>query len=87
MRTTLTLDDDVAKQLESQLADKKRTMKDVINQALRIGLRSLEKSADPQEKFETEPASLAPRIDNVDNIAELLGDEDLVKFQSRAEKH
>jgi hypothetical protein len=38
MRTTLTLDDDVLKIARRQAAAQERTLKDVINDALRLGL-------------------------------------------------
>lgn len=38
MRTTLTLDDDVARLLDDAVHRDRRTMKDVVNEALRRGL-------------------------------------------------
>jgi hypothetical protein len=38
MRTTLTLEPDVALKLKRKMADQKLTLKDAVNQALRIGL-------------------------------------------------
>ena len=38
MRTTLTLDDDVARLLDDAVHRERRTMKDVVNDALRRGL-------------------------------------------------
>ncbi|MEX2466328.1 MAG: CopG family transcriptional regulator [Gemmatimonadota bacterium] len=42
MRTTLTLDDDVASQLEQLRAESGRALKDLVNQALRLGLQALD---------------------------------------------
>jgi hypothetical protein len=39
MRTTLTLDDDVAKELEAEMRRRGKGMKEVVNAALRRGLR------------------------------------------------
>ncbi len=38
MRTTLTLDPDVAQRLKSRMAEQKATLKQVVNEALRRGL-------------------------------------------------
>ena len=43
MRTTLTLDPDVAMKLKKTMADKKLTLKETVNQALRNGLKEAEK--------------------------------------------
>lgn len=43
MRTTLTLDPDVAMKLKKRMVDKNVTLKDTVNQALRCGLKELEK--------------------------------------------
>lgn len=39
MRTTLSLDDDVAALLKQTLAKSRKRLKDVVNEALRIGLK------------------------------------------------
>ena len=43
MRTTLTLDPDVAMAIKKRMADKKLTLKETVNQALRYGLKEVEK--------------------------------------------
>jgi RNase adaptor protein for sRNA GlmZ degradation len=43
MRTTLTLDPDVAMKLKKRMADKKLTLKETVNQALRYGLKEIAK--------------------------------------------
>jgi hypothetical protein len=43
MRTTLTLDPDVAMKLKKRMAEKKLTLKETVNQALRYGLKEAEK--------------------------------------------
>ena len=43
MRTTLTLDPDVAMKIKKRMADKKLTLKETVNQALRYGLKAVEK--------------------------------------------
>jgi hypothetical protein len=63
MRTTLTLDPDVAQQLKSRMAQRKMSLKQVVNEALRRGL-----STSPPEKrrpFRVTPFALGfkPGID------------------------
>jgi hypothetical protein len=43
MRTTLTLDPDVAMNVKKRMAEKKLTLKETINQALRYGLKEVAK--------------------------------------------
>lgn len=54
MRTTLTLDDDVAKQLREKSRRSGETFKEVVNDALRRGLRSGEKPSPPLPRFVVE---------------------------------
>jgi len=43
MRTTVTLDPDVAMKIKKRMADKKLTFKETLNQTLRYGLKAVEK--------------------------------------------
>jgi hypothetical protein len=71
MRTTLTLDDDVAARLK-QLQGFSR-FEEAVNQALRAGLKQLEKvPANQQQPYRVHAVDLGPKIMNVDNIAEIL---------------
>jgi hypothetical protein len=54
MRTTLTLDPDVARQLEAELRHSDEGMKAIVNRALRIGLGMTDKPTRP------EPFSVIP---------------------------
>ena len=50
MRTTLTLDDDIFRELEDRVRSSGRTFKDVVNDALRRGLRlSPDREVEPYE--------------------------------------
>jgi hypothetical protein len=69
MRTTLTLDDDVAARLR-RLRTRGRTFKDVVNDALRAGLDALEEPRPrPRRRRYTTPVSLGgssfPNLDDV----------------------
>jgi hypothetical protein len=69
MRTTLTIDDDVAVRLE-RLRRNGRTLREVVNEALRAGLDALEERAQPATRRSyTTPMDLGkPLVDNVDDV-------------------
>ncbi|TVQ28361.1 MAG: hypothetical protein EA370_16690 [Wenzhouxiangella sp.] len=71
MRTTLTLDDDVAAKLQ-KLSQGQR-IKDVANRALRLGLQTLEQG-ETEPPYSTTPSSGKPRIRNLDNVAEVIAE-------------
>ena len=64
MRTTLTLDDDVAEKLREQARLQDRSFKQVVNDALRRGM-SPDIREDPRPKYRVEPnhSALVPGID------------------------
>jgi len=73
MRTTLTLDDDVAALLKRALARRKDGLKVVVNEALRYGLRRM--SGPPERKVTYRTPSVDTGrclIPNVDDVAEVL---------------
>ncbi len=74
MRTTLTLDDDVASQLEQLRVESGRTLKDVVNQALRLGLQALvEPPPGDAAPYRTPSESLGGcTIGSLDDVAEAL---------------
>jgi hypothetical protein len=71
MRTTLTIDDDVAAKL-ARLA-KGRRIKDVTNRALRLGLQDMESKSEDRP-YRTKPVQGKPTIRNLDNIAEVIAE-------------
>jgi hypothetical protein len=73
MRTTLTLEEDVAQLLARVQKEKKASLKQVINQALRQGLQEMLTSGPPRKKFETRSVSLGKcLIGSIDDVAETL---------------
>jgi len=72
MRTTLTLDEDVAVELERLRATRNRSLKQLANEALRLGLRVMAGPPKKREPFRTKTVSIRCRLPNVDNIAEVL---------------
>ena len=72
MRTTLSLDDDVASQLEAWRAKQNLTFKQAVNSALRRGLSEISRPA-ARKPFRTKPIDMGPcRLPNLDNIWEVL---------------
>jgi hypothetical protein len=73
MRTTLTIDDDVAAALEGIRRSRDVRLKDLINEALRRGLQDMKRSTKPRERFFTRTVALGRvRIGSLDDISEAL---------------
>jgi len=73
MRTTLSLDDDVAALLERVRKSRKAGLKQVVNSALREGLSRMLAPAPPRKPFRTRAVSLGRcYLPDLDNIAEVL---------------
>jgi Arc/MetJ family transcription regulator len=73
MRTTLTLDDDVAAALERLRRARDASLKDVVNDALRRGLRDLTTRPKQREPFRTRVVALGRlRLPSIDNVSESL---------------
>jgi hypothetical protein len=73
VRTTLSLDDDVAAQLERVRRTRGGSLKETVNAALREGLQRLEHPPARSQRVYTRSVSLGrPRIGSIDNIAEVL---------------
>jgi hypothetical protein len=73
MRTTLTLDRDVAAMLERLRKTRQQSLKSLVNEALRHGLKHLISPPKRREPFRTSAISLGRcRIGSLDNIAEVL---------------
>ena len=71
MRTTLTIDDDVAAKLKA--AAKDRPFRTVVNEALRAGLKALEKRVAPRKPYRTRGFDLGPSlVGSLDNVEEVL---------------
>jgi hypothetical protein len=73
MRTTLTLDKDVAVQLERIRRSRDASLKQVVNEALRQGLLQMAGKPRPRKVFRTKAVSLGPcLIGSLDDVAEAL---------------
>jgi len=73
MRTTLTLDDDVAAILRRLRKAGTKSLRELVNEALRLGLRSVMSPRKGRKRFRTVTANLGPcLVGDVDNVAEVL---------------
>ncbi len=73
MRTTLTLDDDVAAALERLRRSRRIGLKRLVNEALRRGLSDMGKRRGAREPVRTRAVALGRvRIATIDNIGEAL---------------
>ena len=73
MRTTLTLDDDVAAAIERLRRARDVNVKDIVNDALRKGLSELATGPKQRGSFQTQVVELGRiRLPSIDNIGESL---------------
>ena len=72
MRTTITLDRDVASRLERM--KKTRPFKQLVNDALRAGLDQIESESKEGVPYTLTPVEGLPRRTDLDNVAELLAE-------------
>lgn len=69
----MTLDDDVATRIERLRKSRRQSLKDVVNEALRQGLKQLATPPLPRKPFRTVSVDLGPcLVGGVDDIAEVL---------------
>jgi hypothetical protein len=75
MRTTITLDDDVASRLEAEMRKSGRPFKEVVNEFLRAGLAQ-RRASQAVEPFKVEPVSMGALLPgrSYDNVGALLED-------------
>ena len=70
MRTTLSLDDDVAARIEQLRRELKTPFKALVNEALRKGLAVMQEPHEPTAPYRTRPVDLGRcRLPNVDDVA------------------
>jgi hypothetical protein len=75
MRTTLTIDDDVAAQLERLRRTRDASLKDLVNDALRLGLREMADRPKRKKRFRTRSFDGGGvLVKSIDNTAELLAE-------------
>jgi hypothetical protein len=73
VRTTLTLDDDVAVAVERRRREHKHSLKEEVNELLRVGLLNVDRVPVDQPRPSFEPLQAGePLMPNIDNVAEVL---------------
>ena len=73
MRTTLSLDDDVAALLARAVKRRGTSFKDTVNEALRRGLEAMAKPARPASSYRVKPFNLGGSlVGSLDNVEEVL---------------
>jgi hypothetical protein len=73
MRTTLTLDDDVAAALERLRKGRDASLKQLVNEALRRGLEEMRSRPKRREPLQTRSVALGRvRVSSIDDIGEAL---------------
>lgn len=73
MRTTLSLEDDVEAMLSRVRKSRKAGLKEIVNQALRLGLRAMLTQPRASRPFRTKTASLGDcLVGNLDDVAGVL---------------
>jgi hypothetical protein len=72
MRTTLTIDEDVAVQLERLRRARDVNLKELVNEALRRGLRDMNGARQKRKPVRTRSFPMGKPLINIDNVAEAL---------------
>jgi hypothetical protein len=73
MRTTMTLDDDVAVRVEREQRRRRVPFKRVVNDLLRAGLDAVERRPAARKSFRTKGFDLGPSlVGSLDNVEEVL---------------
>ena len=75
MRTTLTIEDDVAAELEQLRRRRDASLKDLVNEALRRGLQEMTSTPKQRKPFRTRTFHGGRLlVASIDNVAELLAE-------------
>jgi hypothetical protein len=74
MRTTLTLDPDVAAQLERRRREDRRSFKEEVNRLLRLGLQYDDdaRAATPAPRYRVEPFEVGELLIDIDDVTAAL---------------
>lgn len=72
MRTTLTIDDDVAAELRRLRRERDASLRDVVNNALRLGIRELNAPTKPRKPYQIKTFDMGEQLIPLDNVAEAI---------------
>jgi len=83
MRTTLTIDPDIAAQIDRLRKDREMSLKSLVNAALRAGLKQMgtAKRAERKQPYTTPVYLGQPLVDNLDCIGEILAELDAERLR------
>ena len=83
MRTTVTIDDDVAVRLEQERRKRRLSFKEIVNDVLRAGLGTLGQTQRRHEQFRTSGFDLGQSlVGSLDNVEEVLSHAQVVRRAS-----
>jgi hypothetical protein len=85
MRTTLTLEPDVAEKLRQRMSREQISLKRAVNEALRAGLTKAESRPKVKFKVEPFPCGLKPGIDP-NKLGQLLDELEVEEFRRKLSK-
>jgi plasmid stability protein len=72
MRTTLTLDDDVAAAIEQRRREHNHSLKQEVNELIRVGLLHADESRPETARFRVEPLPVGKLLIDVDDVSAAL---------------
>jgi hypothetical protein len=72
MRTTLTLDDDVAAAIEHRRRDRNHSLKQEVNELIRVGLLHVDKQPAKASRFRVEPLEAGGLLIDIDDVSAAL---------------
>jgi hypothetical protein len=84
MRTTLTLDDDVAAAIEHRRRERDHTLKQEVNELIRVGLQHVDEPRPEVPEFRVEPfdcGGLLIDIEDMGPVLDMLDAEDWQRLQ------
>lgn len=72
MRMTLTIEDDVAAEIDAYRRLRDASLKEVVNEALRRGFRDMREPPKKRKPFRTHVSRLGPPLIDIDNVWEAI---------------
>ena len=72
MRTTLTLDDDVAAAIEHRRRERNRSLKQEINELIRVGLLHVDEPRPETPRFRVQPLDTGGLLIDIDDVSAAL---------------
>jgi plasmid stability protein len=83
MRTTLTLDDDVAAAIEQRRREHRRSLKQEVNELIRVGLQHVDEPLPETPPFRVEPFDCGGLLVDVEEMGSVLEMMDLEEWRKQ----